>query len=118
MISICDNNSICDITNLKDNNNKKGLVIPVILKIRKPLYNINNKLNIEEDDTIQCSGEGCIDDKIMEKFLYSKKLGNDNTNNANNNTERKKHSSKTKKNKPHKLKPKRSIKSTKKKQKK
>ena len=115
MISICNNNSICDITNLKDNNNKKGLLIPVILKIRKPLYNINNKLNIEEDDTIQCSGEGCIDDKIMEKFLYSKKIGNDTNKDT---TTRKKTSSKTKKNKPFKLKSKKPIKSTKKKQKK
>ena len=71
MISVCDNNSICDITNLKDNNNKKGLLIPVILKVRKPLY--NTKINIDEDDNIKCSGEGCINDNIMDIFLYGKK---------------------------------------------
>jgi len=107
MISICDNNSICDITNLKDNNNKRGLVIPVILKIRKPLYNIKTKINIEDDNNIQCSGEGCIDDKLMDIFLFGKKE----------NEKSKKISHKTKKNKQIKLKPKSPSKSTTKKKK-
>tara|TARA_A100001234_G_C12587982_1_gene369165 strand:+ start:183 stop:515 length:333 start_codon:yes stop_codon:yes gene_type:complete len=71
MISVCDNNSICDITNLKDNKNKKGLLIPVILKVRTPLY--KTKINIDEDDNIRCSGEGCINDNLMDIFLYGKK---------------------------------------------